>query len=160
MTVMIRPLAPHDMDWARNAWRVFWGSEAIVSRGQRHELPELPAFIALVDDEPSGLASYAFDDQGDCELVSLHSSIEGSGAGSQLVEAVLQAAREKGSRRVWLITTNDNTDALRWYQKRGFRLSALYRDAVTRARAIKPEIPTTGDDGIPIYDEIELEIVL
>jgi ribosomal protein S18 acetylase RimI-like enzyme len=160
MSVTIRPLAPQDMDWARNAWRVFWGSETIVSRGERHELPELPGFIALVDDEPSGVASYMQDGRGGCELVSLHSSIEGSGAGTRLVEAVVEAARAQGCKRVWLITTNDNTDALRWYQKRGFRLSALYVDAVTQARAIKPEIPATGDDGIPIRDEIEMELVL
>jgi hypothetical protein len=49
---------------------------------------------------------------------------------------------------------------LRWYQKRGFELVAVHRRAVERARLIKPEIPLFGDDGIPIRDEIELELLL
>jgi hypothetical protein len=59
-----------------------------------------------------------------------------------------------------LITTNDNTKALRFWQKRGFRLAAVHRNAVEKSRKIKPEIPLTGNDGIPIKDEIELEMAL
>jgi RimJ/RimL family protein N-acetyltransferase len=63
-------------------------------------------------------------------------------------------------RRVWLITTNDNSDALKFYQKAGFRIVAVHRDAVALARRLKPEIPLVGENGIPIRDEIELELVL
>jgi hypothetical protein len=49
---------------------------------------------------------------------------------------------------------------LRFYQKRGLVLTALHRDAIGRSRQIKPEIPPTGNDGIPIRDEIELEMIL
>ena len=64
----------------------------------------------------------------------------------------------RGSTRLWLITTNDNVDALRFYQRRGFRLVAIDRDAVERSRAtLKPGIPRTGLHGIPIRDELTLE---
>jgi ribosomal protein S18 acetylase RimI-like enzyme len=58
------------------------------------------------------------------------------------------------------VTTNDNVDALRFYQRRGFRLAALRAGAVEDARArLKPEIPWTGADGIELRDELELEKV-
>jgi hypothetical protein len=60
---------------------------------------------------------------------------------------------------VWLTTTNDNLDALRFYQRRGFRISAVRPRAVERARAtLKPEIPEVGAYGIPVRDEIDLEL--
>lgn len=80
------------------------------------------------------------------------------GAVTELIAAVRQTAVQAGCRRLWVITTNDNTAALRFYQKRGFCPAALHRDAVARSRQIKPAIPLIGNDGIPIRDEIELEI--
>ncbi|NWG75746.1 MAG: GNAT family N-acetyltransferase [Rubrivivax sp.] len=69
-------------------------------------------------------------------------------------------ARQVRCTRVWLLTTNDNVNALRFYQKRGFVLAALHREAVAHARQIKPEIPLSGEYGIPIRDELELEMML
>jgi ribosomal protein S18 acetylase RimI-like enzyme len=79
--------------------------------------------------------------------------------GTALINAVIEAARRQGCTRVWLITTNDNLHALRFYQKRDFVLVAVHANAVARARQIKPEIPLIGRDGIPIRDEIELELL-
>jgi ribosomal protein S18 acetylase RimI-like enzyme len=78
--------------------------------------------------------------------------------GTALLEAVERIAAERGCRRLWLLTTNDNVDALRFYQRRGFRLARLNPGAVDEARArLKPELPTVGDYGIPIRDELVLE---
>jgi GNAT superfamily N-acetyltransferase len=93
-------------------------------------------------------------------VLSLDSLREGRGVGTALLEMVKDAAREAGCDRIRLITTNDNLDALRFYQKRGFVLVALHRDAVTAARALKPSIPLLGDHGIPIRDELDLEFPL
>jgi hypothetical protein len=69
-----------------------------------------------------------------------------------------QLARRQGCARLWVITTNDNVDALRFYQRRGFCLVRVHRGAVDRSRAgLKPEIPAVGAYGIPLRDEIELE---
>ncbi|MBK9123270.1 MAG: GNAT family N-acetyltransferase, partial [Chloroflexi bacterium] len=65
-----------------------------------------------------------------------------------------------GIHRLWLITTNDNLDALRFYQKRGWHLVAVHRDALNESRRLKPQIPIIGMDGIPLRDEIELEMTL
>ena len=63
-----------------------------------------------------------------------------------------------GCRRFWVVTTNDNVDALRFYQRRGFRLAELRTGAVDRSRQEKPQIPRTGDYGIPLHDEIDLAL--
>jgi len=85
--------------------------------------------------------------------------VEGQGAGTALLTAVEAAAAAAGCRRLWLITTNDNLDALRFYQRRGYRLAALYPGAVDEARRVKPTIPLVGNHGIPLHDELELEKV-
>jgi len=90
----------------------------------------------------------------------MNSLVEGKGIGSALVDAVKSIAVASKCKRLWLITTNDNTKALRFWQKRGFRLAAIYPGAVEKSRKLKPEIPLIGDDGIPIRDEIELEMIL
>jgi hypothetical protein len=60
-----------------------------------------------------------------------------------------------------VITTNDNVDALRFYQRRGFRLAALHQGAVDDSRArLKPEIPEIGEHRIPLRDELDLELEL
>jgi len=61
---------------------------------------------------------------------------------------------------MFLITTNDNTHALRFYQNRNFVIAAIHINAIEKSRQLKPEIPLTGADGIPIRDEIELEMLL
>ena len=76
------------------------------------------------------------------------------------MEAVVADAAREGAKRLWLVTTNDNLDALRFYQRRGWRLSAVYPGSVVESRKIKPSIPEIGAYGIPIRDEIELEYPL
>jgi GNAT superfamily N-acetyltransferase len=106
-----------------------------------------------------GLITYRFGAD-DCEIVTFNSLIEGQGIGTALIDAVKAVAVEENCTRMWLITTNDNMQALRYYQKRGFRLVAVYPSALDESRKIKPEIPLFGKDGIPLRDEIELEMSL
>jgi GNAT superfamily N-acetyltransferase len=93
-----------------------------------------------------------------CEVLTLHTAEQWHGTGTALIEAVEQLAAQHRCARLWVITTNDNVDALRFYQRRGFCLAAVHRGAVDDSRTrLKPEIPVVGAYGIPIRDEIELE---
>jgi len=93
-----------------------------------------------------------------CEILTLHADEQWRGTGTALIEAAGQLARRQGCARLWVITTNDNVDALRFYQRRGFCLVRVHRGAVDRSRAmLKPEIPSAGTYGIQLRDEIELE---
>jgi ribosomal protein S18 acetylase RimI-like enzyme len=136
-----------------------WGSPRIISRGKMHDALNLPGFVAMAAGAPVGVITYELA-HGEAEIVTLNSRSEKQGVGTALVNAVQEAAISAGCRRLWLVTTNDNTDALGFYQRRGFRVVAIHKDAVTAARRQKPEIPMTGAHGIPIRDELELEMRL
>jgi GNAT superfamily N-acetyltransferase len=131
----------------------------VVSRGVAHDAARLPALVAVQGEEIVGLVTFRFAGT-ECELVSLDALRQRQGIGSVLLESVGQEARERGCRRLWLITTNDNLDAIRFYQRRGMRLVAVHPGAVDDARRIKPSIPLIGEFGIPIHDELEFELVL
>ena len=90
------------------------------------------------------------------EIVTINALNLYQGIGTLLIEAVRAEAKRLGCHEVTLTTTNDNIGALRFYQRRGFRLAALRPGAVDRSRQHKPEIPRTGDFGIPLRDEIDL----
>jgi len=77
-----------------------------------------------------------------------------------LINTVIQKAKEAYCDRVWLITTNDNTGAIRFYQRFGFSLRAVHIDSMDKARILKPQIPLTGNDEIPLKHEFEFEFII
>ena len=155
----ICPTTNEDQEWVARLITDHWGDDLMVAHGETFIISQLPGFAAFEGDEPVGLVTYNITG-GECEITSLDSLREGKGIGSALIEAVKSTAREAGCKRLFLITTNDNIEALRFYQRRGFVLAALRPRAVEKARIIKPQIPLIGNHGIPIRDEIELEIAL
>lgn len=136
-----------------------WGSIEMVSRGILYQVLEYDGFVALVDDAIQGIIAYRMDAP-QCEILLLQSSIEGIGIGAALIEHVKQAALNAACNRLWLITTNDNIPAFRWYQKQGFTLATVHINTLAESRKLKPQIPLTGYDGIPLRDEIEFEMLL
>jgi len=152
----ITPITEKDRSWVARFAAEHWGADLMVTHGTSLYISQQEGFFAEVTGQVVGLVTYRISGA-ECEITSLDSLQEGMGIGSALIGAVKETAQRAGCKRVFLITTNDNTHALRFYQRRGFRLVALYRNAVDESRKIKPEIPFTGNDGIPIRDEIELE---
>ena len=119
-----------------------------------------PALVAERSGRLAGVLTYVLD-RDTCEVLTLHAAERGGGVGTALLKAAEGIARNAGCARLWLITTNDNVDALRFYQRRGFRLAALHRGAVDDSRnRLKPDIPVVGDHGIHLRDELELDKVL
>ena len=155
----IRRLTPDDLPRLRQFWKENWGDEFVVAHGVIYYPDILDGFIALDDDEWAGEITYAFSGS-DCEIVSLDSLREGQGIGTKLITAVVEEARTRNCERVFLITTNDNLNALGFYQKRGFQLVKINRGALIETRKLKPDIPVIGANNIPLRDEIELEMIL
>ncbi|MGW7821758.1 GNAT family N-acetyltransferase [Streptomyces puniciscabiei] len=156
---VVAPVTAGDLAWLREMFTARWGGTVSVSRGVAHDTTALPGFVAKLQGERVGAVTYRRDGD-ECELVTLDSARQGAGVGTALVDAVVRAARAVGARRLWLVTTNDNVRALRFYQRYGFDLVAVHRDAVARSRTLKPAIPQLGMDGIPIRHELELELRL
>jgi ribosomal protein S18 acetylase RimI-like enzyme len=155
----VRPVLEDDQHWVADLLVQRWGGTVVVSRERRHEAARLPGIIAQIGADRVGLATYRRDG-GDVELVTLDSVIHGRGVGTALLSAVADETHLLGSGRLWLVTTNDNLDAIRFYQRRRLRVVAVHAGAVDDARRLKPSIPTVGAFGIPVHDEIELELRL
>jgi len=140
--------------------RSAWGSDAVVAHGERIVLSRLSGLAAVSAGRIVGHVSYRVVDDA-CEVTSIVADPPRSGIGSQLMDQVTVEARRAGCRSARLTTTNDNLDALRFYQRRGFRLVAVRPGAVDDARRdVKPEIPEIGSHGIPMRDELDLELPL
>lgn len=109
----------------------------------------------------AGLLTYRIDGAS-CEITLIGSDPQRSGAGSAMLASVIDAARDAGCDRLWLVSTNDNLHALAWYRRKGFEVVAIRAGAVDRAReTFKPSIPTHNpDNGLPISDEIEMSVPL
>jgi len=136
-----------------------WGSERVVVCGRVFEPVTLTGMVAEMNHERCGLATYIISDV-TCEIITLNSLQSGFGVGIALLDAVAQKAREQDCKFLMLFTTNDNIDALRFYQKYGFLLEKLIPNGVEADRKIKPEIPLKGENGIPIRDYLELRMGL
>jgi ribosomal protein S18 acetylase RimI-like enzyme len=159
MTPNLRRLALTDLPRLRQFWIEHWGSAEVISRGNVYKPEQLEGFVMEDGEKWVGLITFLVKDD-ECEVTSLDSLREGKGIGTQLLEKSIESARAKKCKRLFLITTNDNLHALGFYQKRGFQIVTVYRGAVNESRKRKPSIPLVGMDGIPLRDEIELEIVL
>lgn len=157
--VNVRPADDDEREQITKILTQRWGSPIVVSRGVRQDLRELPTLVAEQDGEIVGILTYA-PAEDSAEIASLDALRPDRGVGTALLDAVIDVALSSGWRRLWLVTTNDNTHALRFYQRRGWDLVAVHRDSVDAARTAKPEIPELGNDDIAIRHELELELVL
>jgi ribosomal protein S18 acetylase RimI-like enzyme len=144
-----------DGEWLASYLAVEWGGPMQARRGEVFDARTLPALVAERGGEAVGLLCYRHDDEGDWELALINAVAGHTGVGTALVEGLVE--RVGAGARIWVVTTNDNVDALRFYQRRGFRLRELRPGAVDEARrSLKPEIPVTGHYDIPLRDEVEL----
>jgi GNAT superfamily N-acetyltransferase len=157
--IQIRPTIESDHAWVEQLSRDSWGSEIVIAHGEKLIPAELNGFIAETGGQKVGLITYQIKDNA-CEIVTLNSMKPNLGIGSALIRHTVEFAKQQGCSILHMITTNDNTNALRFYQKIGFRLSVLRPGVIAEYRKIKPEIPMTGEDDIPIRDEIELKMDL
>ena len=152
----VRPRDPAD-GTAVAAFLSARGARRVARLGELLDPLEYPALVAEDAGRLAGVATYVPGAEG-WELLTLHAREARAGVGTALVEALERLAAADGCRRLFAITTNDNLDALRFYQRRGFRLSRVRPGAVDESRErLKPEIPKAGDHGIPLHDELELE---
>ena len=136
-----------------------WYTMRMVVHGEPVDLGTADGFYACDGNEIIGLITWRQLEKG-FEILSLDSLHEAHGIGTILLNKVIREAQENGAKTIRLITTNDNLPALRFYQKRGFDMIRIYRNALDQAWKIKPEIPLIGMNGIPLKHEIELEMTL
>ena len=160
MTLDVRDFTPEDRAWASRLLSDYGGGIPQMARlGEILDPLQHEGIVAERDGQPVGLLTVAESDR-ELEVLTLHSATEGIGAGSRLLETALRVAVASGSKRLWLITTNDNLHAVRWYLRRGMRVAAVHAGAADADRAsIKPQIPERNPaNQIPIRDYVEFEL--
>jgi ribosomal protein S18 acetylase RimI-like enzyme len=156
----VRPIAGDDEAAAEDLLAALLAGRIQQRLGQSVDVLALDGVGAWEDGRLVGLCMWSGPDGANrSELAALAVAEEhrNRGIAAALVEAAADAARATGAEVQWLVTTNDNLDALRLYQRHGYRLAGLRPGAVDEARKAKPLIPATGDYGIPLRDELILE---
>lgn len=157
MQLIISPITEQDTASVEAVWRSEWGAGFVVTRGRVVEPQQVQGYRAVgMDGRLAGLITYQITGT-ECEVITLDTIVRFAGVGSALMAEVERAARAAGCRRQWLITTNDNLDAMRFYQRRGYAIATVHANAIESSRRLKPSIPLSGNFGIPIRDEIEFE---
>lgn len=136
-----------------------WSGPIIVTKGKIHDVNNLPGFVAIEDGRLIGAITYCIENDA-CEIITLDSLTENHGIGTELINMVSYEAVKAHCKKMWLVTTNDNIHAIRFYQRRGFDMTAIHINAIQEARKIKPEIPKYGMDDLLILHEIEFEKTL
>lgn len=136
-----------------------WGGPTIVTLGNVYNSDCLPGFAALENGQIIGAILYRISGN-ECEISILYSLSENRGIGTSLINQVVKTAKACGCYRVWLVTTNDNTLAIRYYQKYGFDLKAVHINSFDIIRQYKKRLPEKGIDGIPLKHEFEFELLL
>lgn len=155
----VQPINEKYRDAVNEILKREWDCPPEVSIIRILDTTKLPGFVCVEDETIQGVVTYHITN-GECEIVTLNSFKENAGIGEDLINAVLGVAKAQGCGRLWLLTTNDNIHAIRYYQKRGFAWAGININAMDAAREIKPSIPLLGHHGIPIKHELVFEIKL
>ena len=158
VSVAIRAMTAEDAGWVDRLLSGYQGTRMTARLGELLDPLELPGLVAEVGGSPVGLLTYRVEDD-EMEAVSVHAQASGHGAGSALLSAAVDEARRRGATRLWLVTTNDNLHAIRFYLRRGMHVARVHEGAVDRDRALKPEMSrVNGENGIPMRDLVEFEL--
>jgi len=117
--------------------------------------------VAIVDDEVVGHVqlthSTAAPEQVEIKNIAVVAAHRRRGLGRALIEAALKLAREERRRRACVATATADVASLRFYQRLGFRMRSIERDAFTATEGYPPGLEV---DGIPLRDRVWLDLDL
>lgn len=115
--MIIKEIKKENKERVISFFKEHWGSSEIVISSGVYKCENLDGFICEENHQIIGLVTYIIKNN-EIEIISLDSVQEGKGIGTSLLEKVENLARQKQIKLVSLITTNDNLNALRFYQKK------------------------------------------
>jgi GNAT superfamily N-acetyltransferase len=159
MNIAINQISSEDAIWLKSLIECEWGGNPLVIRGKSYYPEKLPGLIALKENSRIGFLSYEIREN-ICEIIAFEVFEKFCGIGSKMLNTLISIIKENACNQIYVMTTNDNLDALRFYQRRGFNITGIHINSVKKSRAIKPSIPINGDLGIPLRDEIDLTLKL
>jgi ribosomal protein S18 acetylase RimI-like enzyme len=152
--VLVREASPGEREKALELFRRDFGPAQLVCYGEAVSLDDAAALVAETEGEIGGaLAWRRFDGALHILALATDPMWQRAGVGGHLVAEAELLARRQELPRVIVTITNDNLPALYFYQRRGYRVSAILRDSVA---AHSRDQQVVGFAGIPILDEIQL----
>jgi GNAT superfamily N-acetyltransferase len=155
----IRAVQPEDSEQIRSLMIRDWGGEPLIVHGNAYYPSTMPGLLLFCGGSLQGLLFYD-PQEAFYEIIALEVFKKFQGWGTELLEAFKAQALKEGCTTLKVMTTNDNLDALRFYQRRGFTLTEIALNAADQARQLKPAIPLIGDHNIPLQHELILEMKL
>lgn len=148
--ISIRVIKQEDATWIKPFIDEHWGGEPLVIRDSKKYYPSslsLNGIVAEREQHIVGILFYEITDQG-CEIILLEVFHKFQGIGTALLKQLQEIAKHNNCHRIYVMTTNDSLDALRFYQRKGFTIYEIRVNAVAQARAIKPTIGLVGEYGM------------
>jgi GNAT superfamily N-acetyltransferase len=147
----MEPATPEEID---RLLRENWGLP-VVCIDRLYEPADLEGLVWRDDSGIQGLVTWAVKEDR-AEIVTMDAFRQGTHIGGRLLDAAESELRQRGVRTVAVVTTSDNLRAQALYLRRGYRLIRLDLDGMERVRALKPGVPETGHEGLPLRDMWEL----
>ena len=151
---LVREAAPVDRPRALEIFRREFGDRQLVAAGRPVSVEDGELLVGESEEGIAGALAWRQIDDG-LHVIALATDPlwQRSGVGGYLLAEAELLARRQSLPRVLVTITNDNIPALYFYQRRGYRVTAVLRDSVV-AHDRHPN--RVGFAGIPIRDEIQL----
>ena len=116
--------------------------------------------VARVDGQVAGhllLVDTAVEGEAELKSMAVRTELQGGGIGAVLIQAARALLIDAGVRVLRVATAAASAGNLRFYQRRGFRMRAVERDAFTADTGYPPGIVV---EGIPLRDRVWLDMEL
>jgi ribosomal protein S18 acetylase RimI-like enzyme len=151
---LVREAAPVDRPRALEIFRREFGDRQLVAAGHPVSVEEGELLVGEAEEGIAGALAWR-QMNGGLHIIALATDPlwQRSGVGGYLLAEAELLARRQSLARVLVTITNDNIPALYFYQRRGYRVTAVLRDSVVAHDRLPNRV---GFAGIPIRDEIQL----
>ncbi len=151
--VLVREATGADRDAAQALFARDFRRAETVTFGETVVLDNAEALIADMQGEIGGALAWRVDDA-TFRILALATDPmwQRAGVGGYLLAEAELLARKKRVAHMLVTTTNDNLPALYFYQRHGYRITAVVLDSLTPSADRRP----AGFGGIPVRDEIRL----
>ena len=153
--VLTREAAPGERQGVLDLFQQDFGRTRIATFGDVVDLAAVDMIVAEMSGSVAG--ALAWRQVGDAlHVIALATDPmwQRSGVGGHLLAEAEAQARRAGLQRLLVTATNDNLPALYFYQRHGYRIIEIVRDAMAAHPGMRP-LPGFAD--IPALDELRLE---
>lgn len=155
--LVIRHTTENDSTLIQELMEKYWGGEPLIVNGEKYYPSKLPGFLLEQAGKIQGFLFYTVHDA-IYEIIVFEVFNKFTGLGTIMLNKFVQLVKNQQGSKIQVMTTNDNLDALRFYQRRGFIIQGIRLNVLENSRKMKPTIPAFGDYNILLRDEIQLEL--